>query len=248
MFFQLFSLRWIVLGRVRECSYSTTSLYYYRKWFVDRLMDLSLVTLHPVYATLYVVPFLRSLGVKIGHMAEVSTARGINFELTEIGDMSFIADGVLIGDSDIRGNRVTLKKTQLSTRAFAGNASLIPQGSKLASNTLVGVLSVAPQNNLDSGQSCFGSPPVLMPARQRSLTDYSDHLLYTPRLAQVAQRLVIEGMRILFPRILVVFGLGFGVQLFEFICDYIGVLATITLLPLLYFFREYLLQVFTYLA
>ncbi|RYE36444.1 MAG: hypothetical protein EOP21_14850, partial [Hyphomicrobiales bacterium] len=74
--------------------------------FVDRLMAMSLVILHPVYATLYVVPFLRAVGVKIGHRAEVSTARGINYELTEIGDESFIADGVLVGDGEIRRNMV----------------------------------------------------------------------------------------------------------------------------------------------
>jgi carbonic anhydrase/acetyltransferase-like protein (isoleucine patch superfamily) len=52
VFFELIVLRWLVLGRVVECSFRTTSVYFYRKWFVDRLMDMSLVILHPVYATL----------------------------------------------------------------------------------------------------------------------------------------------------------------------------------------------------
>jgi non-ribosomal peptide synthetase-like protein len=234
-------LRWVVLGKVRECSYRTTSIYYFRKWFVDRLMDLGLVILHPVYATLYVVPFLSSLGVKIGRMAEVSTARGINFELTEIGDESFVADGVLLGDGEIRNNMVTLKKTKLNARAFAGNASLIPQGTELASNTLVGVLSIAP--NLKEGQSCFGSPPVLMPARQRGSTTHASHLLYTPRWTQVALRLFIEGMRIILPRILIVLALGYGVQIFELAYPYIDILPAILLLPFFYFFRKHPLPV-----
>jgi hypothetical protein len=65
VFVELIMLRWLVLGTVVECSFRTTSVYFYRKWFVDRLMDISLVILCSVYATLYVVPFLRSLRVRL---------------------------------------------------------------------------------------------------------------------------------------------------------------------------------------
>jgi non-ribosomal peptide synthetase-like protein len=238
VFFTLFVLRWLVLGVVRERSFRTTSFYYFRKWFVDRLMDMSLVILHPVYATLYVVPFLNSLGVKIGQRAEVSTARGVNFELTEIGDESFIADGVLLGDGEIRSSTVTIKRTKLHARAFAGNASLVPQGTELASNTLVGVLSVAPQVPLKEGQSCFGSPPVLMPSRQRASTEHADHLLYAPHWTQVTQRLFIEGVRIVLPRFLIILGLGYGVGIFEIAYPEIDVVSTIVLMPFFYFFRK----------
>lgn len=109
-----------VLGRVTEHSYRTISIYFHRKWFVDRLMDISLVVLQPVYATLYVLPFLRCLGVKIGQGAEVSTAHGINFELTDIGEQSFVADRVIIGNAEVRKNMVTQKRTQLYKWAFLG--------------------------------------------------------------------------------------------------------------------------------
>jgi non-ribosomal peptide synthetase-like protein len=188
------------------------------------------------------VPFLRSLGVKIGHRAEVSTARGINFELTEIGDECFIADAVLVGNSQVRRNMVTLKKTKLNRRAFLGNASMVPQGTELASNTLVGVLSCAPETPLKEGQSCFGSPPVLMPARRRCSENHPDYLLYRPGPIRIALRLFIEGMRIIVPRILITFGLGFGLQVFEAAYQHIGIVPTILLLPLFYFFCECPLQ------
>ncbi|CEH13792.1 Non-ribosomal peptide synthetase/alpha-aminoadipate reductase and related enzymes [Ceraceosorus bombacis] len=225
VFLELVVFRWIVLGPLREGTHRTTSVFYFRKWATDRIMDMSLSVLHPVYATLYVVPFLRALGVKIGRMAEVSTARGINFELTEIGDESFIADGVLMGDTDVRNNMLKLKKTTLAPRAFAGNASLLPQGTHLASNTLVGVLSIAPpaEKPLQEGQSCFGSPPVMMPARAQGATCYADHLLYSPKAWQVALRIFIEGLRIVLPRALIVFGLGYGLEIFETAYPYIGV-------------------------
>jgi hypothetical protein len=169
-------------------------------------MDLSLVIFHPVDATLYVVPFLRSLGF-------------------------------FIGDKSIRANIITLKKTKLHARAFAGNSSLLPQRTKLRSNSLVGILSIAPEVPLKEGQSFFGSPPVLMPVRQSPIQNHPDHLLYTPRWTQQTLRLFIEAMRIFLPRAILIFGLGFGVQLLYLGIESLGVW-TVFLLPLFYLFRK----------
>lgn len=238
---ELLVFRWVVLGKVVERTYRTTSVYWFRKWLVGRLMDMSLNILHPIYATLYVVPFLRSLGVKIGRGAEVSTARGINFELTEIGNESFVADHVLIGNETVRNHTVTLKKTILKDRAFVGNAALVHQGSVLASNTLVGVLSTTPETPLEEGQSCFGSPSILMPARQQAQTNHAEHLLYRPRRSQIALRLFIEGSRILLPRLVITCALGFATLIIGHIWDHLGPVATVFLLPLVYLFGKHTL-------
>lgn len=238
-YFELLALRWLVLGKVVERSYHTTSVYWYRKWLVGRLMDMSLIILHPIYATLYVVPFLRSLGVKVGRGAEVSTARGINFELTEIGDESFVADHVLIGNETMRNHTVTLKKTILKDRAFVGNAALVAQGCVLSSNTLVGVLSTTPDTPLKQGQSCFGSPPILMPARQQAQTNHAEHLLFRPHRSQIALRLFIEGARIVMPRLVITFALGFATLVIGHIYDHLGLVAAVFMLPLIYFFSKH---------
>jgi non-ribosomal peptide synthetase-like protein len=238
---ELLVLRWLVLGKVVERTYRTTSVYWLRKWLVDRLMDMCLVILQPIYATLYVVPFLRSLGVKIGHRSEVSTARGINFELTQIGRECFLADHVIVGNETTRNNTVTLKKTVLKDRAFVGNAALVHQGSVLESNTLVGVLSVSPQTPLKEGESCFGSPPILMPVRQAAQVNHAEHLLYKPRRSQIALRLLIEGSRILLPRMVVTAGLGYSTLVLGTIFDHVGkdftssVIIAAAMCPVVYF-------------
>lgn len=238
-YLELLVLRWLVLGKVIERSYRTTSVYWYRKWLVGRLMDMSLNILHPVYATLYVVPFLRSLGVKIGRRAEVSTARGINFELTEIGDESFVADHVLIGNEIVRNHTVTLRKTVLKDRAFVGNAALVHQGYEMASNTLLGVLSTSPNIPLKEGESCFGSPPILMPTRQQAQMNHAEHLLFRPRRTQVALRLFIEGARILLPRLVITCALGYGTLIIGHIYDYLGIIASVFMMPLVYLFGKH---------
>ena len=156
----------------------------------------------------------RSLGCKIGRRAEVSTARGLQFDLLDIGEESFIADMVLMGSPDVRGNQITLKKTVLEKRSFAGNASLLPSGTTLATGTLVGVLSIAPPNDrpLAPNTSCFGSPPVLMPSRHRAAGG-QERLLYNPTFARILARGFVEGCRIVIPRALLIFGLGFALQI-----------------------------------
>ncbi|KAH0290023.1 Non-ribosomal peptide synthetase C-terminal [Aureobasidium namibiae CBS 147.97] len=235
VFLQLLLYRHIFLGRLKEGTYSTYSVFYLRKWFIERLMDLALDVLHPVFATLYIVPFLRALGTKIGKRAEVSTARNVSFDLLEIGEESFVADAVIMGEGVVKGNKLTLQKTKLEPRAFAGNASVLPQGTTLASGTLLGVLSIAPpaDTQMANNSSCFGSPPVLMPNRQRA-EGHEDSLLFRPSAGRIAARLLIEGLRIVVPRSIIIFGLGFGLQLCHDGYAKIGAVYTLLMLPLLY--------------
>lgn len=235
VFGQLLFFRYAFLGRLREGKYKIHSFWYLRKWFIERLMDLALDVLHPVFASLYIVPFLMALGVKIGNRAEVSNARGLQFELLEIGEESFVADAVLAGDAEVRENELILKKTKLEARAFAGNASVVPQGTTLASGTLLGVLSIAPPAGtpMANNSSCFGSPPVLMPNRHRA-EGHRDDLLFSPSKGRVAARLTIEGLRIVVPRAVIIFGLGFSLQLAHDGYAKIGAVNTLLMLPLFY--------------
>ena len=235
VFGQLLLFRYLFLGRLREGKYKIHSFWYLRKLFIERLMDLALDVLHPVFASLYIVPFLKLLGVKIGKRAEVSNARGLQFELLEIGEESFVADAVITGDAEVRENELTLKKTKLEARAFAGNASVLPQGTTLASGTLLGVLSIAPPAGtpMANNSSCFGSPPVLMPNRHRA-EGHRDDLLFCPSKGRIAARLLIEGMRIVVPRALIIFGLGFSLQLAHDGYAKIGAVNTLLMLPLFY--------------
>lgn len=235
VFAQLLAFRYLILGQLKEGKYSVYSFWYLRKWFVERLMDLALDVLHPVFASLYIVPFLKALGVKIGKRAEVSTARSVQFELLEIGEESFVADAVMTGDTQVRRNVLELKKTTLEPRAFAGNASVLPQGTTLASGTLLGVLSIAPPAGtpMANNSSCFGSPPVLMPNRHR-VEGHNDSLLFRLSKARVLARLLIEGMRIVLPRALIIFGLGFALQLAHDGYHKIGAVYTLLMLPLFY--------------
>jgi non-ribosomal peptide synthetase-like protein len=103
MALEIVLVKWLLLGRVRPGTYDVHGWFYFRKWFVDQLMDLSLDLLGPLYATLYLAPWYRLLGAKLGRRAEVSTASATSPDLLAIDDGSFIADAVCLGASRVEG-------------------------------------------------------------------------------------------------------------------------------------------------
>ncbi|KAF0686879.1 Aste57867_21353 [Aphanomyces stellatus] len=211
LIFILFFFKWVVLGRVREGVYSTVSLFFVRKWWFDGLMNTSLRSLHTLYATLYVVPFLRLLGAKIGARSEVSTARHVVLDLLEVEEECFVADHVLLGDDYLRGYSLKLERTKMCARSFTGNGCLVPQGNTIASNTLIGVFSKPPENPpLQDGESCFGLPAILMPTRRNVTNDYDASLLFNPPARLRALRLLVEGIRIFYPSMTITLGVGFA--------------------------------------
>src|SRR6201986_4711181 len=135
--------RWLQRN-IQPGKYPVYSMLYVRKWFADQLMSLSLIVLHPIYATVYVASFFRALGAKIGKNTEISTASSVTHPLLEIGDGAFVADAVTLGEADVRAQQLILNKTTIGNMSFVGNSALIPQGYHLNSNMLIGVLSVPP--------------------------------------------------------------------------------------------------------
>ncbi|MBS1782640.1 MAG: amino acid adenylation domain-containing protein [Bacteroidetes bacterium] len=188
--------------KMKPGQYSIYSFTYYRKWLKDQLMNLSLIVLHPLYASIYVSWYYRLLGAKVGSNSEISTASDVSHHLLEIGDGSFIADAVILGEHDVRNEILTLEKTYVGNNSFIGNSGLIPQGYYLKDNTLIGVLSKAPdQNKLDDNRNVdwFGSPPIALPARQK-LKGFNASRTYHPPIHLKLARGIVEGLRILLPQ------------------------------------------------
>jgi non-ribosomal peptide synthetase-like protein len=202
----VFAFVTIILTRVLQWGikpgkYPVYSSFYVRKWFADQLMSLSLIVLHPIYATVYVSLFFRALGAKIGKHTEISTASSVTHPLLEIGKGAFIADAVTLGESDVRGQQLILDKTVIGNNSFVGNSALIPQGYHLPSHMLIGVLSTPPsaeQLSTAKEKNWFGSPAIALPRRQESRTFASD-LTARPSPQRFLARSVVEFIRILIP-------------------------------------------------
>lgn len=192
--------RWLQRG-IKPGIYPIYSMFYVRKWFADQLMSLSLIVMHPIYATVYVAGFFRALGAKIGKDTEISTASNVTHPLLEIGDGAFVADAVTLGEADVRAQQLILSKTTIDSNSFVGNSALIPQGYHLAGNMLIGVLSTPPdekQMSANEAKDWFGSPAIPLPRRQES-HPFPPELTIHPKKRRKVARGIIEFIRIILP-------------------------------------------------
>ena len=198
---EIAAFKWLLLGRVKPGRYPIHSWFYVRKWFVDHLMDLSLDFLGPLYASVYLEPWFKLLGAKLGKQAEISTAGAVSPDLLDIGDESFLADSVTLGAARVEGGFITLAHCRVGKRAFVGNSAMLPPGSGVADNALVGCLSLPPANAADAarpGATWLGSPAMFLPSRQQS-TAFSAENTFQPTVKLRAQRAFIEFIRVLLP-------------------------------------------------
>ena len=187
-------------------TYSIYSFTYYQKWMKDQLMNMSLIVLHPLYATIFIGSYYRLLGAKVGQNAEISTASDVSHHLLEIGEGSFVADAVILGEHEVRNQKITLERTVIGNNSFIGNSGLIPQGYHLDNNMLIGVLSKAPtveQLKQSKEKDWFGSPPIGLPTRQKD-TNFDNSLTYNPTFYKKVARGIVELIRIIFPQTVII--------------------------------------------
>lgn len=197
-------LRRLLLPVIKPGAYSIHPRFYYRKWFVDLLLQQSLSMLHALYATIFTPIWLRMLGASVGREAEVSTASGVTPGLLKLGDETFVADTVNLGDDETFHGWLDLKATELESRSFVGNGACIAQGSTIKSGSLIGVQSVNPPPEVSQPhQTWFGSPPILLPNRQ-VFSQFAPMLTYRPHLRQKIARGIVEIFRICVPQALIV--------------------------------------------
>jgi non-ribosomal peptide synthetase-like protein len=187
----------LIMGRVAPGTYALNSWFYVRYWMVKQINDLALRLLHPIFATLYVIPWYRALGVKVGRRAEISTASAIVPDLVEIGQESFIADSVIFGAARIGHGTIELAHTRIGRRSFIGNSALLPSGAQIGDEVLIGVLSKPPEDPVlatEPGSTWFGSPAIKLPVRQVA-TMFDEGARFNPSRGLIATRLSIEAIR-----------------------------------------------------
>jgi non-ribosomal peptide synthetase-like protein len=188
------------LGKIKEGKYPVGSLFYYKKWFFDQLMKLSLQVIGTLYTTLYLQFWFKLLGVKMGKRVEIATVEFISPDLLETGDECFLADSVSVGASHVRNGYITIAKSRIGSRTFVGNSAVVSPGTKLGNDVLVGVLSKMSDENLPApnGTSWFGSPAVFLPKRDIN-QEFSFERTYKPTRWLFFLRYCIEFFRVILP-------------------------------------------------
>lgn len=198
------AIRWGALPRLKPGISPVHSNIYCAKWLVSHIQESSLNVLHGIYATVFAPYWYRLLGAKVGKGAEISTALGVVPDMLTLGDDTFIADAVMLGDEQIDGGWMTMRPTVVSHRSFVGNGSYIPDGTVLPEHVLIGVHTHAPRNEqMHSGDTWLGSPPMHLPAREQ-VSGFAEHLTFKPSMLRRLGRSLIEAFRIVAPHAVVI--------------------------------------------
>ena len=171
-------------------------------------MDEARTWLFPLYASSLTPTWLRSLGARIGHEVEISTALMIP-KLTTVNDGAFLADDTLIGSYELGGGWLRVERAKIGKRAFVGNSGMTAPGRKVPKQSLVAVLSSAPRRReAKAGTSWLGSPPERL-RRQAGSSD--DSRTYDPPTRLKVARACVELCRVV--PVMVGIGVAFGVLL-----------------------------------
>lgn len=183
-------VRLLAIG-LKPGTYPVRSRVAWQAWTTERLLDSSRTLLFPIYSSLFTATWLRMLGARVGHDVEASTVLLIP-ALTRIDDGAFLADDTMVATYELHGGWMHLAKARIGKRAFLGNSGLAAAGHTVPKNSLVAVLSVAP-DKAKSGSSWLGSPAV----RLRRVVNESDmERTYRPRKGLRVARTLWELCRI----------------------------------------------------
>jgi len=221
-----------VMPSVKPGVYSVRSGFGVRKWLNDQMMAMSLGLTNTLYATLYLTPFLRLLGARIGRWSEVSTVGNLDPDMLVVGHESFVADIAVIAPAVFHQGGVALAPSVVGDRSFVGNGALVPISTQLGDNCLIGVYSLPPAQQVEPGTSWLGSPAIFLPHRQESQT-FEDDMTYTPRPSVVAWRLFIEFFRITLPSTIVACAALLSVEAIYRLVNIVSPLELLLLTPLL---------------
>jgi non-ribosomal peptide synthetase-like protein len=194
-------VKWLLVRRVKPGTFRVHGSFYIRNWLVEQLYSLSLDLTAQLRATLYLGPWFKALGAKLGRNVELSTATTPTPDLLTIEEGATIADEVALGPSRVENGWMTVAPTRIGKRAFVGNSAIVPAGTTIGENSLLGVLTLPPQDPtlaIQSGSSWLGSPPVQLPHRQPS-ANFSEKRTYQPTRRARLVRGIIEAFRVTLP-------------------------------------------------
>jgi non-ribosomal peptide synthetase-like protein len=204
----LIVVKYAVIGRTRAGVYRIASISYVRKWLLDSLLSLSRLLTLPMYTTLYILPLLRLLGIKIGSRAELSVVSYLAPDMVEIGAESFFADGSIVGGVRLHKGLCAIEPNAIGRRSFVGNSAVLPPGKHLGDNGLIGVLSAPPADYRQTPDNTewLGSPSFRLPHRKK-VEGYGDRVTFRPSFLLYCGRLAIDALRIILPSCIEITGL-----------------------------------------
>lgn len=180
--------------------YEVYSYEYMQFWLTSSMMRAVRGAGLLIFTTMYLPPWMRMLGAKLGKHTEMSTVWSFYPDMIEAGDGVFFADGCILGGSRTHLGRFSMMPIKIGDRSFIGNSAMLPSGTGLGDNCLLGVLSAPPEptGRTPDGTDWLGSPGFRLPNRLK-VGGFEESTTYVPTPMLYFKRAMVDALRILIP-------------------------------------------------
>ena len=179
-----------MLGRVRPGVVSRWSAAYLRVWLKAGIVERAGRVLS---GSLFWPAWLRLAGMEVGPKCEVSTITDVTPELVHLAPSCFFADGIYLGPPRVQRGTVTLGAVVFAENTFLGNHVVVPPGTTLPRDLLLGVCTVADAAQARAGSAFFGHPAFELPRRE--VVELGRDLTHDPAWYRYVNRVFWETLR-----------------------------------------------------
>jgi non-ribosomal peptide synthetase-like protein len=195
-------LKRVLVGRLAPGRHPLHGRFSLRAWLSERLQGLASPILGGFQGTVYLAPWYRALGARIGRRVEISRPASVVPDLLDIADEATIGEGVLLGAARVDRGFVTLIPTRVGQRASLGSAAVVPPGARLGDASRLEPLSVLPADPDDAGRhgaAWQGSPPRPSVLGRVATPFFGEEATYRPPRARRVLRASVEAVRGILP-------------------------------------------------
>ena len=153
------AVKWLVIGRYRAGDYPLWGLYYFRWWFVRRL--LAVMPTQFLAGTPLMGLYYRLLGARIGRDAFLDMDQIDAADLVDIGDGAIVSSGAVFSTVSIERGLLRLGHNRVGKNAFVGTMAVIGRNAGLGEGAVLEDLSAIPTGEtIPAGEVWTGSPAV----------------------------------------------------------------------------------------
>ncbi|HEV7874612.1 MAG TPA: Pls/PosA family non-ribosomal peptide synthetase, partial [Enterovirga sp.] len=151
------SLKWLVLGRTKPGRYPIWGVYYFRVWFVQRMVQVT--TLKFLAGSPLMRVYLRLLGARIGRDAIISEFESGAIDLLTIGDRASTGTKVRFGNVEMVGNEMIIGPIEIGADATIGNSCVLGPGARIGAGAELADLTSIPTDGIVEPDEIWDGSP-----------------------------------------------------------------------------------------
>jgi non-ribosomal peptide synthetase-like protein len=152
--------KWLVIGKMKEGDYPLWGSYYFRWWFVKKLMSIlpvQFLTGTPLYPK-----FLRMMGVTVAADAQLSSFSIGAEDLVTIGSDVSISSQVVLNNAFVEDGMLKLRSIHIGDHAYIGSSAVISGGANMEEwSELQDLSHLSAGKVIKPGEVWYGSPAQL---------------------------------------------------------------------------------------